>query len=77
MQGGDVSRCSDPLGLTHEQRVMSNVHAIMRGGKAWFPPERDPQTIDGQWTENTTINELAESLHRQGLEVQLALEPIR
>lgn len=42
---------SDPLGLTPEQRLWSNVFGTVRGRPAWWPPNLDDRVIDGEWTE--------------------------
>ena len=44
----------DPLGLTPDQRVMSNVYAIMTGRPVWLPPEIYDRVIDGEWVEGHT-----------------------
>ena len=47
----DTPVTSDPLGLTPEQRMWSNVFASVRRRSIWWPPELDDRVIDGEWSE--------------------------
>ena len=68
---------TDPLGLTAEQRTMSNIHAGLSRRPLWWPPAIDPRVAGNADASepDDSINLIAEVLHRQGLELAMQLVP--